>query len=101
MTGFSPGPPRRIVTRAVSQSLTDDGKLKRDGKKVKGTAVAPSEPREKAGLYWGYSVRLAQSISEVFTQSPYEVRRFKHAQRRSRCVELLWLCPVPMTPGRV
>mgnify|MGYP003876453011 CR=1 FL=1 len=58
----------------AQQSLTEDGKLKRDGKKVRATAVAPSEPRETAGLYWGYQVRLANSISEVFTFSPYKVR---------------------------
>ncbi len=35
-------------------------------------AVAPSTPREEAGYYWGYSVRPASSLSNVFTESPYE-----------------------------
>lgn len=35
-------------------------------------AVAPSEPREKAGYYWGYNVRPASSLSAVLTESPFE-----------------------------
>lgn len=35
--------------------------------------MSPSEPREKEGLYWGYSVRLADSLGEVFTASPFKV----------------------------
>ncbi|CAM9700382.1 unnamed protein product [Chrysoparadoxa australica] len=40
-------------------------------KHPKGKAVAPSVPREESGLYWGYTTRLATSISEVFTGSPF------------------------------
>ena len=35
-------------------------------------AVAPSAPREEAGYYWGYSVRAASSLSNVFTECSYE-----------------------------
>ena len=41
-------------------------------KKLKGKVVSPSEPRRKAGLYWGYSVRLAGSLGAVFTECPYK-----------------------------
>ncbi|XP_060578148.1 putative methyltransferase C9orf114 homolog [Ruditapes philippinarum] len=41
-------------------------------KKNKGTVVPPSEPRTHAGLYWGYSVRLASSIGAVFTECSYK-----------------------------
>ena len=34
--------------------------------------VSPEEPRTKAGLYWGYSVRLASSLGAVFTKCPYK-----------------------------
>ena len=34
--------------------------------------VPPSEPRTDAGLYWGYSVRLASSLGSVFTNCPYK-----------------------------
>ncbi|KAH9813055.1 putative RNA methyltransferase, partial [Melampsora americana] len=33
--------------------------------------VSPRQPTETSGTYWGYSVRLASSISKVFTESPY------------------------------
>lgn len=35
-------------------------------------AVAPEEPREKEGLYWGFGTRLATSLSAVLTEAPYE-----------------------------
>ena len=34
-------------------------------KLVKGTIVSPSEPRTSAGLYWGYTTRIADNISQV------------------------------------
>lgn len=34
-------------------------------------AVAPEAPREEAGYYWGYSTRIAASLGEVFTESPF------------------------------
>jgi methyltransferase len=40
--------------------------------KLKGKIVSPSEPRQRTGIYWGYNVRIANSISQVFSQSPYE-----------------------------
>lgn len=35
-------------------------------------AVDPTEPREVDGLYWGYNVRFASSLSAVFKESPYD-----------------------------
>lgn len=37
-----------------------------------GTVVSPSEPRTIAGVYWGYTVRVAPDLSSVFTGSPYK-----------------------------
>ena len=34
-------------------------------------AVSPSTPREEGGYFWGYSVRLASSLSAVFTECPF------------------------------
>lgn len=41
-------------------------------KKLQGKVVAPSEPREKLGLYWGYTVRLARNLGAVITECPFE-----------------------------
>ncbi|KAK4199803.1 putative RNA methyltransferase [Triangularia verruculosa] len=34
--------------------------------------VNPAEPRTEGGYFWGYSVRKAKSLSDVFTSSAYE-----------------------------
>ncbi len=40
---------------------------------IKGKVVSPKTPREEAGLYWGYQIRIADSISKVFTECTYPV----------------------------
>lgn len=35
-------------------------------------AVSPDAPREEAGYYWGYSTRMAPSLSAIFTECPYD-----------------------------
>jgi len=40
-------------------------------KNYKGKVVSPRQPREKHGLYWGYQIRLAKSISDVFKQTSF------------------------------
>ena len=39
---------------------------------IQGRVVSPVAPREDGGLYWGYSVRLANSLGAVFTECPYK-----------------------------
>ena len=41
------------------------------GGRLTGTACSPSEPRAKYGLYWGFQARVAASLGDVFSQSPY------------------------------
>ncbi|MBN3320148.1 CI114 methyltransferase, partial [Atractosteus spatula] len=43
-----------------------------ESKVHKGVVVAPHVPRTEAGLYWGYSVRLASCLSNVFAECPYQ-----------------------------
>lgn len=42
-----------------------------NSKRQKGIVVSPSTPKNESGIYWGYTVRNAQSINEVFTKCPY------------------------------
>uniref|UniRef100_A0A671QI92 28S rRNA (uridine-N(3))-methyltransferase n=1 Tax=Sinocyclocheilus anshuiensis TaxID=1608454 RepID=A0A671QI92_9TELE len=44
----------------------------KEGKVYKGVVVAPHVPRTEAGLYWGYSVRLASCLSAVLTECQYK-----------------------------
>jgi predicted SPOUT superfamily RNA methylase MTH1 len=64
-------PPNTRVTvkldEAAREANTESAK-----KVIKGEAVSPDEPREEGGYYWGYSLRRAGSLSEVFTESTYE-----------------------------
>ena len=45
-----------------------------DGSEVlNAEVVSPDEPRRSAGLYWGYTTRIAQGISAVFSECPFQV----------------------------
>lgn len=52
----------------VTVKIEDPNKAK----KLKGKAVSPKEPTQNTGVYWGYSVRVANNFSDVFAKSPYE-----------------------------
>ena len=41
-------------------------------KNIKGTVVSPGEPRTQGGQYWGYTTRIASSLSQVFTGCPHK-----------------------------
>eukprot|EP00123_Amoebidium_parasiticum_P021759 comp7325_c0_seq1/m.3022 comp7325_c0_seq1/g.3022 ORF comp7325_c0_seq1/g.3022 comp7325_c0_seq1/m.3022 type:complete len:368 (-) comp7325_c0_seq1:234-1337(-) len=41
-------------------------------KTLRGKVVPPSAPREVAGLYWGYTVRVAGGLEALFSECPYE-----------------------------
>lgn len=44
-----------------------------DGKgKIRGKVVSPAAPREANGTYWGYTVRMADSLKSALEQSPFE-----------------------------
>ncbi|KAL8949343.1 MAG: hypothetical protein Q9222_004548 [Ikaeria aurantiellina] len=56
----------------VTVKLPEDAKTsKRRNDPILGSAVAPSQPREEAGYYWGYNVRSASSLSAVITECAY------------------------------
>ncbi|KAI1729173.1 putative RNA methyltransferase domain-containing protein [Ditylenchus destructor] len=42
-------------------------------KKLKGEVTSPSVIRKESGIYWGYKVRIAKSLSEVVCNSKYDV----------------------------
>lgn len=43
-----------------------------DGPDGTAETVHPAAPRTEAGYFWGYNVRTANTLSDVFTQSPFE-----------------------------
>lgn len=56
-----PIPPKTRVTLHVP-----------DGAGGNAEPVHPTAPRTDGGYYWGYNVRKCSSLSNVFTESPYE-----------------------------
>ncbi|KAF8058136.1 Spo [Scenedesmus sp. PABB004] len=38
---------------------------------IRGSVAPPSAPREEAGLYWGYTVRLARGLSGLLHEGPF------------------------------
>lgn len=66
---------RVLVEKTLKPGLRVTVKInppKGNSKKLKGMIVPPSTPQKESNIYWGYSVRIADSISEVFSQSPYQ-----------------------------
>lgn len=37
-----------------------------------GRVVSSTDPKSKEGIYWGYNVRVASSLTDVLVQNPYE-----------------------------
>lgn len=56
----------------VTLNFTDDFGPDDLEQPLKANPVAPSEPREKAGYYWGYNVRPASALSTVLTECPFD-----------------------------
>ena len=48
----------------------------------------PDEPRTAAGLYWGYTTRIARGVGAVFSECPYVVRGRARACRQVLCFSL-------------
>lgn len=63
-----------LVDKTLTPGIRCTVKLKQEEntKKLKGTVVSPLTPRKETGVYWGYTIRLANSLSKVFSQCPYK-----------------------------
>ena len=60
----------RTLQSNVRVTVEIDAKKSRKTK-LHGRIVRPATPRTKCGIYWGYDVRLATSLSEIWTGCPY------------------------------
>jgi predicted SPOUT superfamily RNA methylase MTH1 len=61
-------------TRVTLKFRADSEAANKDATKevILADPVNPDEPREESGYYWGFNVRRAGSLSEVFTECTYE-----------------------------
>ncbi|KAJ1645184.1 hypothetical protein IWQ61_010341, partial [Dispira simplex] len=61
----------RPLQSGLRVTVKMDNPTPQEGKIATGKVVSPKAPREQSGLYWGYQVRLANSISQALQDSPY------------------------------
>lgn len=66
------GLPEHRLLRAVQIPANTRVTVKLDPNSRDADAVGPSEPREVAGYYWGYSLRQCNSLSTVLTECPFD-----------------------------
>lgn len=55
----------------VTVKLSDESHAGQE-QSMQGVPVSPDAPREEVGYFWGYSVRQASSLSNVFTECPFD-----------------------------
>ena len=60
------------MTAEIRCTVQIDPEAYRKTSNLKGKVVSPSAPREDDGTYWGYQIRLASSINDVFDGCPFE-----------------------------
>ncbi|KAI5806893.1 putative RNA methyltransferase [Geopyxis carbonaria] len=53
-------------------SAEEGAGVAKGGKEIVADVVGPDVPRTESGYYWGYNVRIAPSLSAVFTEAPWE-----------------------------
>jgi hypothetical protein len=61
-------PPSEFPFPRLHHAAADGG----DRPPLSAEAVDPAHPREQDGYYWGYSLRRCESLSAIFTESPFE-----------------------------
>src|SRR6218665_3439577 len=68
-----------MVDRSIQPNVRVTVKMTRtdNPKRVQGLIVSPNEPRQSSGLYWGYQIRIANSLHEVFDNCPYVTEKNK------------------------
>ena len=64
----------RFLTPGIRCTVQLDPKSYASSKRgsMKGIVVSPTTPRDKDGIYWGYTTRMASSIKAIFDECPYE-----------------------------
>mmetsp|Transcript_13428 Transcript_13428/g.31614 ORF Transcript_13428/g.31614 Transcript_13428/m.31614 type:complete len:500 (+) Transcript_13428:163-1662(+) len=61
----------RKLTPGIRCTVRIDPSAYGRASQIKGVVVSPSAPREEDGTYWGFTTRIADSISAVFEECPF------------------------------
>ncbi|KAJ1975125.1 hypothetical protein H4R35_003291 [Dimargaris xerosporica] len=62
----------RALKPGIRVTVQMDDPFLRGAKHLSGQVVARRVPREQDGFYWGYQVRVADSLSSVFSECPFK-----------------------------
>lgn len=62
----------KILTPGLRVTVKLEPNQDLKSRKIRGKIVSPVQPRLETGVYWGYTVRIAKSFSDIFTNSAYE-----------------------------
>lgn len=68
-------PRSAVIDKAIEPNVRVTVKLdekSRSKKHYSGVVVSPSTPYKQDGIYWGYNVRLAESLGDVFSKCPFK-----------------------------
>lgn len=69
---LSPSPPEPIPPNTRVTLRLPEVDPSPEYASITGEAIAPEAPRGEGGYYWGYVPRLAGSLTDVFTECPFE-----------------------------
>lgn len=61
----------KILTPGLRVTVKLEPEQDLKSKKIRGKIVSPQQPRAETGVYWGYTVRIAKSFSDIFTKAEY------------------------------
>lgn len=62
----------KILTPGLRVTVKLEPNQQFKSKKIRGKILSPQQPRLEAGVYWGYTVRMAKSFSDIFSKSSYK-----------------------------
>jgi len=58
-------------TRVTVEFTQEELEAQKSKGKLRGSLVSPLKPELETGTYWGYSVRMANCLGDVFTKGPF------------------------------
>ena len=61
----------RLLEQGIRVTVKMEPSKNENSKKLRGKLVSPSAPRLENNIYWGYSVRIANNLSQVLSVCPF------------------------------
>jgi predicted SPOUT superfamily RNA methylase MTH1 len=62
----------RVLKPGMRVTVKMDSYNKNGRSYLMGSACRPTKPRQEAGIFWGFQIRIASTLNSVFSECPYE-----------------------------